>query len=110
MTRMPSRILNLSSHPRPFHEKFAARIGPTGPILTWASALAKSACRARMYFRSRLTVITKDHCGQAINPLFYLHTFMNRMLLPARGRVVKSLTNIVASGSLDGRVSVRSRR
>lgn len=48
----------------------------------------------------RLTFITKDHCGQAVNPLFYLHTFMNRMLLPARGRVVTSLTNIVAGGSL----------
>jgi hypothetical protein len=48
----------------------------------------------------RLTFITEDHCEQRINPLFYLHTFMNRMFLPARRRIVTSLTNVVAGGSL----------
>jgi hypothetical protein len=56
---------------------------------------AADANRAR-----RLTFVTQDNCRQSINPLYYHHVFMRRMLLPANQRVVVSLTNIVANGAL----------
>jgi hypothetical protein len=48
----------------------------------------------------RLTFQTWDNNEQPINPLYYLHIFMRRMLLPPAGRIVNSLTNIIAGGVL----------
>ncbi len=48
----------------------------------------------------RLTFQTLDRCQQPINPIYYLHIFMRRMLLPSAGRIVESLTNIISGGTL----------
>lgn len=48
----------------------------------------------------RLTFATEDMGGQMLNPLYYLHVFMRRMLLPAAQRVVITLTNTVQGGNL----------
>jgi hypothetical protein len=66
---------------------------PTSPA--FPLGVATDPNRAR-----RLTFQTWDNNGQAIHPLYYLHAFMRRMLLPAANRIVNSLTNIVAGDVL----------
>jgi hypothetical protein len=48
----------------------------------------------------RLTFIVRDISEGAINPIYYLHLFMNQMLLPTATRIVNSVTNIVSGGVL----------
>jgi hypothetical protein len=80
------------------------RIGRAAPYLAadtlpaappFPLGAAGDANRAR-----RLTFQTVDLGKQFLNPVYYLHVYMNRMLLPAANRIVTSLTNIVDAGAL----------
>jgi hypothetical protein len=48
----------------------------------------------------RLTFVTEGPSGEPLDPLYYLHVLMRRMLLPPAHRVVISLTNTVQGGGL----------
>jgi hypothetical protein len=86
------------------HVRAGDRIGRAAPYLAtdilpaaplFALGAAGDANRAR-----RLTFQCVDLGNQILNPLYYLHIYMRRMLLPAANRIVVSLTNIVDAGAL----------
>lgn len=70
---------------------------PLPPSPPFSLGTAADANRAR-----RLTFRTTDNnCAQVINPIYYLHIFMRRMLLPASGRIVNSVTTILSGATLN---------
>jgi hypothetical protein len=48
----------------------------------------------------RVTLVTEDTSGDVLDPTYYLHVLMRRMLLPPANRIVNTLTNTVVGGNL----------
>ncbi len=104
VTQLVTDFVNAGAILREIPVQAGQRLGRAAPYLAgdplpavspFALGAAGDANRAR-----RLTFITEGMNDDVLDPIYYLHVLMRRMLLPPAQRIVITLTNTVVGGNL----------